>query len=255
MTVCGRRGIRQKGSSGQAIESRRGDFRDTAAIPFCSKIGATFNLFPARRAESMAIGKLWVFAATALALLMLLTGCAGTDEGATAAAAPAAPGWQETGEMPGFDRTESAAVQARAGADGASGNAIPVASFPKSDAAAAIPTPAPRAMAADTDDGSNRAAAGRETGQFAARQIISTAELTIAAESVERAVIRARNIAADFGRVRRATIQCRRGRTTPGRFDPAGATAAVFPGSGTAGSPGRSAIPHFRARGCYRAAY
>ena len=151
----------------------------------------------------MAIGKFWVFAATALALLILLTGCAGADEGATAAA-PAAPGWQQTGEMPGLDRTESAVVQAKAGADGASGNAIPVASFPKSDAAAAIPTPAPRAMAAATDDGSNRAAAGnstagRESGQVTARQIVSTAELTIAAESVERAVSRARNIAEDLG--------------------------------------------------------
>lgn len=149
----------------------------------------------------MATGKLWGFAATALALLMLLTGCAGADEGATAAAAPAAPGWQETGVASGLARTES--VAAMPGADGASGNAIPVASFPKSDAAAAIPTPAPRAMAAATDDGSNHAAAGnaagRETGQATARQIISTAELTIAAESVERAVSRARSIAADLG--------------------------------------------------------
>ena len=148
----------------------------------------------------MATGKLWGFAATALALLMLLTGCAGADEGTTAAA-PAAPAWQETGEMPGLARTESIAAQAIA--DGESGNAIPVASFPKSDMAAAIPTPAPRAMAAATDDGSNRAtagnAAGRESGQVTTRQIISTAELTIAAESVERAVSRARNIAADLG--------------------------------------------------------
>ena len=147
----------------------------------------------------MATGKLWVFAATALALLMLLTGCAGADEGTTAAA-PAAPGWQETGIVSGLDRTES--IAAMPGADGASGNAIPVASFPKSDAAAAIPTPAPRAMAAATADGMNRAAAntaGRETGQVAVRQIIATAELTIAAESVERAVIRARSIAADLG--------------------------------------------------------
>ena len=148
----------------------------------------------------MATGKLWVFAATALAILMLLTGCAGADEGATAAA-PAAPAWPQTGEMPGLDRTESAA--ARVMADGASGNAIPVASFPKSDAAAAIPTPAPRAMAASTAAASNNAAAanaaGRESGQITARQIISTAELTIAAESVERAVTRARRIAADLG--------------------------------------------------------
>lgn len=148
----------------------------------------------------MATGKVWVFAATALALLMLLTGCAGADEGATAAA-PAAPGWPQTGEMPGLDRTESAA--ARVMADRESGNAIPVASFPKSDAAAAIPTPAPRARTASTADGMNRAAAGttagRDSGQVAVRQIISTAELTIAAESVERAVSRARSIAADLG--------------------------------------------------------
>lgn len=130
---------------------------------------------------------------------MLLTGCAGADEGTTAAA-PAAPGWPQTGEMPDLDRTESAAAQAMA--DGASGNAIPVASFPKSDTAAAMPTPAPRAMPAATAAGSNNAAAnaaGRETGQIAVRQIISSAELTIAAESVERAVSRARNIAADLG--------------------------------------------------------
>ena len=148
----------------------------------------------------MATGKLWAFAATALALLMLLTGCAGADEGTTAAA-PAAPGWQETGVVSGLDRTESAA--ARVMADGARGNAIPVASFPKSDTAAAIPTPAPRSMMASTADGMNRTAAGnaagRETGQVTARQIISTAELTIAAESVERAVSRARSIAADLG--------------------------------------------------------
>lgn len=146
----------------------------------------------------MAIGKLWVFAATALALLTLLTGCAGADEGTTAAA-PAAPAWPQAGEMPGLDRTESAAARAMAGADGESGNAIPVASFPKSDTAAAIPTPAPRAMAAATADGMNLSAAGRESGQVAVRQIIATAELTIAAESVERAVSRARSIAEDLG--------------------------------------------------------
>lgn len=148
----------------------------------------------------MAIGKLWFFAATALALLMLLTGCAGADEGATAAA-PAAPAWPQTGEMPGLDRTESAA--AMAGADDERGRATFGASFSGDAAAAAIPTPAPRAMAAATADGMNRAAAanaaGRESGQFAVRQIIATAELTIAADSVERAVSRARSIAADLG--------------------------------------------------------
>lgn len=146
----------------------------------------------------MATGKLWAFPATVLAILILLAGCAGADERAPAAATPAAAARQQSADTSGLGRTEPAAIQAMAA--GQSGNAAFGPSFPQ-DATTAKATPAPRAAAAVADE-TNRAAAsaaGRETGQVAGRQIIATAELTIAAASVERAVTRARNIAESLG--------------------------------------------------------
>lgn len=142
----------------------------------------------------MATGKLWAFPATALAILILLAGCAGADERAPAAATSAAARPQSA-DPSDFGRTEPAAIQAMAAGD--SGNAAFGPAFPQ-DTTAARATPAPRAAAAVADE-TNRAAAGRETGQASSRQIIATAELTIAAASVERAVTRARRIAESLG--------------------------------------------------------
>lgn len=145
----------------------------------------------------MATGKLWAFSAMVLAILILLAGCAGVDERAPAAATPAAARPQSA-DTSSLGRPEPAASQAMAA--GESGNAAFGPAFPQ-DTTAARATPAPRPASA-TADGSNRAAAtavGRETGQATARQIIATAELTITAESVERAVTRARSIAESLG--------------------------------------------------------
>ena len=147
----------------------------------------------------MAIGKLGAFPAVVLAILVLLAGCAGVDERAPAVATPAAARPQ-VADTTGLGRAEPAARQAMAA--GESGNAAFGPAFPREAAAAARATPAPRPAAAGAD-GIDRAAAGnaasRETGQVTARQIIATAELTIAAASVEGAVIRARRIAESLG--------------------------------------------------------
>lgn len=142
----------------------------------------------------MATGKLWAFPATALIILILLAGCAGADERAPAAA------WPQSADLQDIGRADPAASQAMAA--GQSGNAAFGPAFPQ-DATAAMATPAPRPASA-VADGIDRAAvagnaAGRETGQVTARQIIATAELTIAAASVERAVARARSIAESLG--------------------------------------------------------